>query len=268
MVELNTVSGKHERPKKNYLWKYLDFYKALSFFKNQKLFFSPLNKFDDPFEGASKDFAFEMQTYINLVRMDNTNAKKEYTNENKRRIQEQLSLLEGFQKQFLSCCLFESNDESEAMWKMYSENFGIALRFKSDELFKSIENEFKKNTSGAYEFYYGPMDYCKIKTPDNETIFDLNQHKNSFNPFIKDKTLIYEEEFRFVIHNKNKEFSEIKIGDVKNIEYDIFLPSKTENWQILQIEELLKHYDVNRKVRTSITISREFLKTQLIELIL
>jgi len=261
MIELNEVKEKYQKPEHKYCWKYFDFFRLLYFLEKRKLYFSSLDKFDDIFEGASKDFVFEMNALFKLIKRDFTNQKSAYTDENKDSLIKRIKYLNTIQMDFFANCFYSSNSESEAMWNMHGGNFGVAVQFDFNQIFEIICNYYENVIKDSFNLIYGYLDYELFL--DYHVLFNINNAKCIFNPFLKNETHKYEQEYRFILKKSspiNKDFVEIDIP--KETSFKVFFPSNTENWQILLIRQLLKKYDIDNIYISSI-LSRKTLQNQL-----
>lgn len=142
-------------------------------------------------------------------------------------------------------CWYNSDNESEAMWKLYGSKYGIAIKVN----FEKLINNFAKNN---LKFFSGKIIYegTKYNNSNNELSSDII----SF--FIKRNCYEHEKEYRFLIEEKD-------ISDKEGIEFDLekldfieeiiispFLP-KYEAQQIKKtINQLLKNKNI-LKVRIS-----------------
>lgn len=261
MIELSEVKAKYQKPEHKYCWKYLDFYKLLYFLANRKLYFSRLDKFDDIFEGASKDFVLEINALFKLIKMDSTKQKGAYTDENKNSLIKRIKYLNTIQSDFFANCFYSSNSESEAMWNVYGVNIGAAIQFDFNQIFEIISNYSENVIKDSFNLIYGYLDYELFL--DYQVLFNINNGKYVFNPFLKNETHRYEQEYRFIFKKSglmNTDFVEIDIP--KDTHFKVFFPSNTENWQLSLMKKLLKKYKIDN-IYTSNILSRKTLQNQL-----
>lgn len=100
-------------------------------------------------------------------------------------------------------CWYNSDNESEAMWKLYGSKYGIAIKVN----FEKLINNFAKNN---LKFFSGKIIYegTKYNNSNNELSSDII----SF--FIKRNCYEHEKEYRFLIEEKD-------ISDKEGIEFDL-----------------------------------------------
>ncbi|MCT4612162.1 MAG: hypothetical protein N4A47_02180 [Clostridia bacterium] len=110
------------------VWRYMDLFKFVSMLENNALFFTKASIFDDDFEGS-------------LPKINHANRKHLY-NEKYNRVSELNKALKEFT--CVSCWHLDTH-ESEAMWKLYSDNkMGIAIKTTMGNLidcFKAVEDD-------------------------------------------------------------------------------------------------------------------------------
>ena len=112
------------------LWRYMDFIKFVSILEKQALFFSRVDKLEDPFEG--------FWPTANRVNLENLFERIPLPLRNNAR-QTMRSFIKALPRFTLINCWHESPDESAAMWKLYSkDDNGIAIKTNFGSLAKSF----------------------------------------------------------------------------------------------------------------------------------
>ncbi|MDB5191896.1 MAG: hypothetical protein JWQ96_1459 [Segetibacter sp.] len=236
---------------KQYLFKYLDLHKLLYFLNTRNLFFSPLAYFDDPLEGISEQFMNE-NAKVNAAR--NTDDTPDPSEQNE--------LLNSYKKYFdkvqrtlFASCWFLGTRESLAMWESYSNNDSVALRFNSEELTNLMKDRFLKIEEKDFStMAYGKVEYVNLSPFDpNDT--ELKNCGHRFKGFIKDLSYKHEEEFRFLLMQKeDKEqynYFDVSIGDLQNINFTIITHPYMENWKYKNIEMFLQNLGLEDKLKRS-----------------
>lgn len=123
------------------LWRYMDITKYLSLIQTQKLFFSRMDKFDDPYEWKITPYTKE------IFKRDWNEAVLQESPEPYP--QEQLDTTVGriityaeqhLKKQYANCW-HENDSENYAMWKIYSRyEEGVAVVTNPERMKKAFEN--------------------------------------------------------------------------------------------------------------------------------
>ena len=186
--------------KDKYLWRYIDLFKLKDLISKEKIYFTRFDHFEDGVEGLTgKGVVLKALTRDKPLTKEDVNKSFDETTqneliENDKNIRKTfLKLEEGQQTQFASCW-FQGDRESMAMWKLYSKNDGVAIKFNAKELISSVIISAENFTNSDFKFLYlGPVEYKKIWPFDPTEIFD-----NKFSGLKKDKSYIHENEFRFV----------------------------------------------------------------------
>lgn len=164
------------------VWRYLDFTKFLSLIDSSCLYFTRVDKFDDPFEGSWPKLNVEEKLIVSGEHKEN--GQKSFLE-----VRDEKS--SDFNKNWLRYiavnCWHENEHESAAMWKLYlKSNEGIAIQSTYDRLKKSIIDR---------ECVY----LGRVKYIDYEAEF-MKTNSNILGPFVhKRKSFEYEKEIRVVI---------------------------------------------------------------------
>jgi hypothetical protein len=168
-------------PKENYkIWRYLDLARFLDLLISYQIYFSRLDKFEDPYEGylpANDDYLKRVASVFNYVN------KFQYAN-----------------------CWHINENESAAMWKLYldSKN-GIAIQSTVNRLKKSLQDADERVYISEIQY----RDYSKInplhvndaiKNPNSVTVKrSSNIEQISFYPgTFKRKSFEHEKELRAI----------------------------------------------------------------------
>lgn len=166
------------------IWHYMDFSKFIYLLENESLYFRRIDKLDDKFEGhySYNDLQKEIELYESFGQ---DQSKAEYFAE------KHMDTIKERKYCTWINCWHINEEESYAMWKIYSgNNKGVAIQSTIDRLYKS------KNEDNIDSFYLGKVVYgnhFKDNTP--EQLFGTVLFKN--NPYI------YENELRAII-KRNK----------------------------------------------------------------
>jgi hypothetical protein len=220
------------------LWRYMDLAKMLSMITTSEIFFTRMDKFEDPYEGI----------YSNPNLMPDVAKIKEkynhlFTGKMKIQIQDLILML---RKAIYTSCWHLNEHESAAMWKLYSINeYGVAVKTNFASLRKSFENTEK-------EIHIGKVNYIDY---DKETFVPLSVFHA---PLQKRMSFQHENEVRVMISEisedgtpKGFESLNIKVNLNKLID-TIYVAPTAPGWLVPLLENLRDKYDLTFKVTQSI----------------
>ncbi len=241
-----------------FLWRYIDFYKLIDLLINKRIYFTRFDNFEDGIEGLTgRGVGLKVLTQSEPLTKNNINdfekeTKEKHINDDRNRRKEYLNTLANSQQTQFASCWFLGERESLAMWKLYSGNGGVAIKFNAKELIEAIIAAAKSYTNSPFEiFYFGSVNYKNIWPFDPYETFD-----GKFNGLKKDKSYIYENEFRFVatVLSKNKgnyKSFVLPIGELSAYNMTIITNPFMENWKIENLRSLLKKYNLENYLTIS-----------------
>ena len=238
-------------PATEYLWKYLDIHKFLYLIREQKIFFTRFDKFEDPHEGLPYGLImnkFQSDQVIPEDRLNNKiflneKEKRQYlSNAEKIRSKKKQEILGFQQKNFASCWFMDDERESVAMWKLYSNPDSVCIVLKLADLENQLRAYATKvNIHLSGTFYYGPVWYGKIYPPD---LINPNIPPQIPDGFMKDECFSHEKEYRFLINSKKPEnqvsFYEFPVIEIENLIVNIKAHPNMEEWKTDNIRDLLQ----------------------------
>lgn len=246
--------------KDDFLWKYLDLHKFLSFILNKKLFFNRLDNLLDPLEGLPETTLSymdksEADTEV-IAATEMTAAEKRKQNAEKRR----KALLAGQkteesqQTQFANCW-YMGKKESFAMWNIYSNPDSVAIRYYPGELLDLVLPAAEQMSNPDFvHLIYGYVDY------DNIWPFMYNR-KNPPNvkhaAFRKDSSYKHEQEFRFVSVVKpdckgKYDYFELSLGNIDNDSFRVLANPYMESWKFDNIRKILENFGLEHRLTQSV----------------
>jgi hypothetical protein len=242
-----------------YLFKYLDLHKLIYFLNSENLFFSPLSYFDDPLEGISKKVLFDKhEVDIKKEAYENSDDRILQDDEKKEHYR---NYLEKVQQQLFASCWFLGIRESLAMWETYSNNDSVALRFNPNHLCDIMIKRFKEIEEKDFDvMVHGKVEYFKLSPfdPDDASLKNCG-HK--FTGFLKDLSYKHEEEFRFLLIQKNQrqhsEYYEFELGLLKDLDFTIITHPYMEEWKFKNIYNILKNNGLDDKLVKSAILTRK-----------
>ncbi len=239
-----------DRPNLNdKLWRYMDLAKFISILSRRELFFAAAESLNDPFEGAKGTAERKHQWdefYLSFYReaiktapgMDPSVLTEEYIESNAQRLLKE-SDLHG--KKARKCtyisCWYNSDYESEAMWRLYSLNVqnAIAIQTTTDHLYLALDRN-------------PDVDIGKIRYIDYQERFT---HPNgSF--WYKRKAFEHEKEVRAITGSHNKACSGVFLPVDLSILIDcIYISPYAPKWFEDVIKDILEKYSLDKPIKHS-----------------
>lgn len=269
------MNAKIIRPKEKYLWKYLDLYKFISFLNTKELFFSCLNDFEDVLESSGKLFTYYLRSQLQIAEMKpelrNPKIESHFYEDKAWNFLDIIENLKNIRSEYFANCFYASENESVAMWNLYSSNQGIALCYDSKSLLDFIEYYYIRNLSTDY---FLTADKIKYDIILNHRIYtdngELKKWKVENSPFVKDEAYQHENEYRIVLQNRNNKTGRpiIKIDDFKKIDFNIYVHADLEDWKIKLTNGLLIEAGIDKEVQKSKIITSKLVdkyKTKYLE---
>ena len=194
----------------------MSFTKFASLLTKEALFFARPDKLGDPFEGSLSQLNVDLSPSINGIPPEEATLLHSHMEDQRR-----LSLVN---------CWHQSEQESDAMWKLYSgDKEGIAI--KTD--FQSL----KMSLVGKETVYIGKVKYVDYNTtfiPENDPLAPLMHKRKSFE---------HEREVRAIIQNHNIVDGQIIVGgpdiykigtyhdvDTSELIKEVVVPPYAEDW--------------------------------------
>lgn len=232
------------------LWRFMDFTKFVSLISKKELFFTRADHFEDPFEGAKglkKNKRKWDKHYLSFFESAIKNpppghefnkTEKAIKNESKKLLSQLNSIGHNERKSTFINCWHENKLESEAMWKLYVLNLkeGIAIKSTFSKLYRAL----KKDPSISI----GRVNYIDFK----HNFAGINE---SF--WYKRKSFEHEKEVRAIITNRNKDIKfDMSVPVNLNILIDeIYVSPTSQLWFRKLTENVLKKYEIKKKIKTS-----------------
>lgn len=191
-------------PKNNeFLWRYFDIHKFLSFLQNRTFRFTRMDQFEDPLEGvplsALTTYAKDLdQNLVHNLSLSELILDKSLFNKLPVPLQKKLSAIRGIHRSTYASCWFYEQRESMAMWNLYSNSDGVALKAP----FGKLRVQLLPATGIPIHisaFYAGTIDYQDFK----RVYVDSRSSKVPKVCLRKDSSFSHEKEFRFVIRTSS-----------------------------------------------------------------
>ena len=156
------------------LWRYMDLAKFLSLLDESSLYFTRIDHFNDPYEGAlgvatNEDawIKMEMQRRAPFVNLKEFKDDENDFEKEKKEFDEYRRKIRTWRLNNYISCWHQSESESEAMWQLYSRDTqqGIAIQTTFERLYQALPvtancefgmvnyidySEYNNGTSGKY----------------------------------------------------------------------------------------------------------------------
>lgn len=215
-------------PKTSTIWRYMSFTKFLNLISEESLFFCRGDKFHDPFEGKYGKYNLENRDSIYQTDMSLL-----------------IDLSEHARSKIYINCWHINNDESAAMWQLYSTNYsGIAIKSTIENLMSSVEDNDIQIGEVRYVDYDSEfMDEGNIYFPFlyKRKSFD---HEREIRLFARDKTILKGQDPEF-------EFGCFKRIDVDKLINSIYLSPLMPDWEERTIRNILLRLGLNFEIKKS-----------------
>lgn len=239
------------------LWRYMDFAKYISILSSNSLFFSPAANFEDIFEGA-KGASSRKETWDNYyksflisaisnppIELVNKQTPEEIEQNAARLLNDIHSFGEVAREETFINCWHENQNESEAMWKLYSKDTTNAICIQT-----------------TYESFY-----CALGCNPDIEIGQVNyiDFSKQFAPvngsyWYKRKSFEHEKEVRAIIHSmqsKDKRGIAVPV-DMNLLITNIFISPTAPKWFTEVVCDINEKYLVKAPVIQSSLIDTPF----------
>lgn len=226
----------------DYLWRYFDIHKFLNLLQNKTIRFTRMDQFEDPQEGIplSAFVAHAEKLNLNLIeRMtigDLIMEGKQYK-KIPPLLQKKLNSIYAIQKTSFLTCWFAEQRESVAMWNLYSNADGVAVKIPFAKLSRQLKIEKDTNISA---YYAGRLVYQDFSTIYKNTT-DKKVGKVALR---KDHSFAHESEFRFVVRTKDHHLDLAGIDslplDLTRLGMKVICHPRMSGWKKKNVKNLLE----------------------------
>lgn len=253
--------AKSKLKKEDFLWRYIDLHKLLDLAFNKHLYFNTLDKFNDPFEGVTRDLIARRHLAKNF-KITNPSYPKEEAEakrrENKKTLQDYEVQSRIQRKTQFANCWIKSTRESNAMWNLYSNKDSIAMKANAYDLVKYFKTniEIQPLLHPNFEFICGSVTYCKLNPID---LFE-KPTLPKYSAFKKDVSYDYEKEFRFLIAtpknvaDENPKFIRMNISQSFFDLMDIVCHPEMPEWKFNNIKSICSKYKLPKPIKSEVEI--------------
>lgn len=235
-----------------FLWRYFDLHKFFSFLRNREIRFTRMDEFEDPMEGVplralvtyaeERDLELIGDDKLSDLILDRTKFRKL-----SKEMQDRITNIKSIQHSSFVSCWFLGKRESMAMWNLYSNADGVAVKVSAISLFNHFEHYAKDLfQEEASSFYGGKVVYQDFKKidPDDETAMVPRVGLR------KDESYKHEEEFRFVIRTKKDSeekaaFASV-INDLSSLNMKVVCHPLMPEWKRNNIQQILNDANLGK----------------------
>ncbi len=240
-------------PKENYtLAKYLDITKFLSLVQTSSLFFCRMDKFEDKYEGSLPEKNKEHYKLWSASVMEHLLPDKKATMEDLE--QKLLSYLEMSEKfKALNCisCWNKMENESYALWKIYSNmNQGIMIKSNVERLI----NSFSKTNAEIQMSEVRYIDHKVDRIESGNMNFPII-HKNKAYNYEEEIRLIhtvkFKHGFKYDWHKENNPNGKNFEIDISELIEEVIISPFAEKWFYDIVADIMKVYKIDKKLKMS-----------------
>lgn len=241
------------------LWRYMDLAKFLSLLNSSSLYFTRLDHFVDPYEGALGVLENEEAWVKNekerlkqglAIKNKLTNlsfSEGELEIEANQHLAEYREKLKNWRTSNYISCWHKSDYESEAMWQLYAKGSkqGIAIQTTFERLYRSLPDELQFDC-GLVNY----VDYNEYNNGNSDKKFSLFEA-----PWYKRNSFDHEKEFRIIVEDDRKlafrDFDKsIKVNLNLLIE-TVFISPQADGWFVELVRDVIMKYGYHLNVLQS-----------------
>lgn len=224
----------------DYLWRYFDIHKFIYLLHNKTIRFTRMDLFEDPQEGIPLSAFVTHAQKMNLQLIDNKPIGELIMDDSPLNdaplMRKELNIINAIQKSSFLTCWFAEQRESVAMWNLYSNDDGVAVKIPFGKLSRQLKIENDNNISA---YYAGRLVYQDFKNIYKSTT-DKKVGKVTLR---KDHSFSHESEFRLVVRTKDHHLAIAGIDsqplNLKNLGMQVICHPRMATWKKKNIQNLL-----------------------------
>jgi len=259
MVNLNLIKPNTLPRDEEYLWMYSDIHKFLNLIKQKRFRYSRMDQFEDPLEGVPFEYLYQ---FVLKNRIPEFNLASVILNQNNllhlsgTKLFGRLDNILKIQATHFVSCWFYEQRESLAMWNLYSNEDGVAIKIPFGKmksfLLPNIKEEWIK------EYYCGKVNYQDFRNENpysNENLTKIGKVA-----LRKDTSFSHEKEIRFVVkvkdiknNNTGITSNQLKLND---LDLKVVCHPKMTAWKMKNIKQILN----DAKLSASYEVSKIILR--------
>ncbi len=249
MTNLKLINHSNLPKDNEFLWRYFDIHTLLNILNQKRIRFTRMDQFEDalegiPFETLEKFIKIKNVSTLNLacLTIEHNNKK---ANSSRLKIFGCNDNISKRQYIHYVSCWFKEQRESMAMWNLYSNSDGVALKIT----FGKLKEFLKPNSSESNikDYFCGKVIYQDFRNQDPYSINGIAKLKKV--SLRKDVSFSHEKEIRFVIKT-NGEDSEFKLGieseslNLMELDIKIICHPSMADWKKENVKQLLKDHNL------------------------
>lgn len=244
---------------KDQLWRYFDLHKLIDLLYRKQFRFSRMDTFEDPLEGVPLRAWFTYKTKLDPELIQGLSLSELILVEQFRDLvpesmKKKLNTIRAIQTSTFVTCWFAEQRESLAMWNLYSNVDGVAVKIPFGELVSNLTIQ----DEGISAYYGGMVEYIELRNLYSSAgVSALERKKVALR---KDSSFKHECEFRFVIRvrdhrNELKGINSDSI-DLKKIGMKVVCHPRMAAWKKKNIERMLDEHGLTDAYEESIIMLR------------
>lgn len=259
-IKLRLISPDRLPNSEDYLWRYMDIHKLLDLIQHKRFYFTRMDQFEDPLEGIPLEIILHYRNASkNLLSLPQL-----IMNPNASPIKPDLGIfgridrISKIQKTHFLSCWFHGNRESMAMWNLYSNPDGVAVKVP----FGKLKEYLIPNQAGINikEYFCGKVNYQDFQDDDPYPGSEL--HKLKKVSLRKDLSFTHEAEIRFVVKTDEETIASTaginsEKLDLKEVNLSVVCHPRMADWKKNNIRQLMKSIRlVSRYKESEISLRR------------
>lgn len=259
MIKLKLIDQKSLPNDDEYLWRYFDIHKFIHLLKQKRFRFTRMDQFEDPLEGIPFETLRRCTRINNEPSLNLANVilepDKFFLNKRLKVTGRIDNIIQIQSNHFVSCWFYEKR-ESMAMWNLYSNEDGVAIKIPFGKLKSFLKPDYKETEISDY--FCGKVKYQDFK---NENPYSSNSLSEIGKVSLrKDISFSHEKEIRFVIKlgktkNLDSGINSCNI-DLKNIDLNIVCHPRMVGWKKKNISKMLKDAKLSKSFHESEIVLR------------
>lgn len=256
-----------DNPKKCYnvpssdakLWRYMDLVKFLSLLNSSSLYFTRIDHFVDPYEGAlgmrenEEAWVDNEKKYVEqglAIKNKVTNhslSEGELEIEANQHLARYREKLKSWRTSNYISCWHRSDYESEAMWQLYAKGSkqGVAIQTTFDRLYRSLPDDLQFDC-GLVNY----VDYSNYNNGNSDKKFSLFEA-----PWYKRNSVDYEKEFRIIVEDDRKpafrDFDKSIKVDLNLLVENVYISPLADDWFVELVRDVIMKYGYHLNVLQS-----------------
>ncbi len=227
------------------VWRYMDFTKFVSLLETECIFLSRVDKFEDPYEGATSHANAEIRPHI----YQNNGIPEDA-------LLQMSKFMEWTRTWTYVNCWHMNNTESAAMWKLYAQtNEAVAIQSTYEKLHA---NMVKDSYVGVVNY----IDYDKDWLPEGNGFWPYVhkrlsfEHEKELRVLVQELPSLEDPEKGFDYSRVNNEFGKPIKVDLKKLIENVYVSPAAPAWFYDVVAGVAKRYGYSFEVKQS-NLARE-----------